>query len=115
MLRLVIREVIVDSKRVGGQVWVQLNWQTGAHEQFWYQRRVRSYAVFAGAQAIEQRVRELNAAGLMSSRTRCSIACAPRSEEHTSELQSHLNLVCRLLLEKKKKTDKRTYSRKRHN
>src|SRR5882762_2508451 len=28
---------------------------------------------------------------------------ASRSEEHTSELQSHLNLVCRLLLEKKKK------------
>src|SRR5690242_21336764 len=27
-----------------------------------------------------------------------------RSEEHTSELQSHVNLVCRLLLEKKKKT-----------
>src|SRR5260370_24371426 len=32
-----------------------------------------------------------------------------RSEEHTSELQSHLNLVCRLLLEKKKKN--RTHSR----
>src|SRR5260370_15059639 len=30
-------------------------------------------------------------------------AYAVRSEEHTSELQSHLNLVCRLLLEKKKK------------
>src|SRR5260370_24824405 len=29
---------------------------------------------------------------------------AERSEEHTSELQSHLNLVCRLLLEKKKTT-----------
>src|SRR2546422_2535694 len=28
-----------------------------------------------------------------------------RSEEHTSELQSRLHLVCRLLLEKKKKTD----------
>src|SRR5260370_25130833 len=28
-----------------------------------------------------------------------------RSEEHTSELQSHLNLVCRLLLEKKKRID----------
>src|SRR4051812_49507257 len=28
----------------------------------------------------------------------------PRSEEHTSVLQSHVNLVCRLLLEKKKKT-----------
>src|SRR5260370_23406657 len=35
-----------------------------------------------------------------------------RSEEHTSELQSHLNLVCRLLLEKKKrkpKEDRDTY------
>src|SRR6266550_7460413 len=29
-------------------------------------------------------------------------ASAPRSEEHTSELQSRLHLVCRLLLEKKK-------------
>src|SRR5260370_30121187 len=33
-----------------------------------------------------------------------------RSEEHTSELQSHLNLVCRLLLEKKKKTIKTNVS-----
>src|SRR5260370_30075408 len=39
----------------------------------------------------------------------CTISCVQRvsmiderSEEHTSELQSHLNLVCRLLLEKKK-------------
>src|SRR2546429_4570963 len=32
-------------------------------------------------------------------------ACHRRSEEHTSELQSRLHLVCRLLLEKKKKND----------
>src|SRR5260370_27994793 len=31
-----------------------------------------------------------------------AVCKAERSEEHTSELQSHLNLVCRLLLEKKK-------------
>src|SRR2546427_6088369 len=31
----------------------------------------------------------------------------PRSEEHTSELQSQSNLVCRLLLEKKKKKHKK--------
>src|SRR5437588_5523776 len=31
-----------------------------------------------------------------------------RSEEHTSELQSHSDLVCRLLLEKKKKTQKQS-------
>src|SRR5260370_36648997 len=32
-----------------------------------------------------------------------------RSEEHTSELQSHLNLVCRLLLEKKKNSRRLSY------
>src|SRR5256885_4430886 len=34
---------------------------------------------------------------------------APRSEEHTSELQSPCNLVCRLLLEKKKNSNSRTF------
>src|SRR5688572_32462633 len=33
---------------------------------------------------------------------RCTVGLAARSEEHTSELQSQSNLVCRLLLEKKK-------------
>src|SRR2546430_9575448 len=33
---------------------------------------------------------------------RAVVYCARRSEEHTSELQSQSNLVCRLLLEKKK-------------
>src|SRR2546430_4469530 len=33
-----------------------------------------------------------------------------RSEEHTSELQSQSNLVCRLLLEKKKKTQHQTHA-----
>src|SRR5947207_12044134 len=32
----------------------------------------------------------------------CHVAGGARSEEHTSELQSHSDLVCRLLLEKKK-------------
>src|SRR2546429_4462632 len=44
----------------------------------------------------------------------CRPACRPqgrRSEEHTSELQSRLHLVCRLLLEKKKK--KNDYAAKR--
>src|SRR5690242_20910109 len=35
-----------------------------------------------------------------------------RSEEHTSELQSHVNLVCRLLLEKKKKREKTSRGRR---
>src|SRR5260370_22975126 len=41
--------------------------------------------------------------GFGGSRDMTSVkAIVSRSEEHTSELQSHLNLVCRLLLEKKK-------------
>src|SRR2546430_3251702 len=39
---------------------------------------------------------------------RSSCAAGLRSEEHTSELQSQSNLVCRLLLEKKKMTQKKT-------
>src|SRR5687768_18014945 len=35
------------------------------------------------------------------------LGASARSEEHTSELQSRLHLVCRLLLEKKKKNKKR--------
>src|SRR2546422_2121494 len=40
---------------------------------------------------------------------RISAIGGSRSEEHTSELQSRLHLVCRLLLEKKKKTKVQTY------
>src|SRR2546422_6142920 len=40
-----------------------------------------------------------------SSSTQAPRRSTPRSEEHTSELQSRLHLVCRLLLEKKKKND----------
>src|SRR5437588_2787381 len=36
-----------------------------------------------------------------TARRQCSISLGERSEEHTSELQSHSDLVCRLLLEKK--------------
>src|SRR5260370_23641337 len=50
------------------------------------QHAIAQGAAFAGKAGIEN-----SGAGLF------------RSEEHTSELQSHLNLVCRLLLEKKKK------------
>src|SRR2546425_9741983 len=47
------------------------------------------------------------AAGAASEARAASDAKAPRSEEHTSELQSLAYLVCRLLLEKKKNTDPR--------
>src|SRR3989475_2675219 len=49
---------------------------------------------------------------LETQRLRVRVAClalVARSEEHTSELQSQSNLVCRLLLEKKKNTRHQTY------
>src|SRR2546430_8813219 len=42
------------------------------------------------------------------------LTCRSRSEEHTSELQSQSNLVCRLLLEKKKKTENVFSGKGRH-
>src|SRR2546430_3472841 len=51
-----------------------------------------------------ERVNSCFATSRMCSRLRCASARGfRRSEEHTSELQSQSNLVCRLLLEKKKK------------
>src|SRR5687768_18207539 len=45
----------------------------------------------------------MSSAAMVSLRMRDSAKATSRSEEHTSELQSRLHLVCRLLLEKKKK------------
>src|ERR1041385_5164910 len=45
-----------------------------------------------------------------SSCSRGADTAVPRSEEHTSELQSRLHLVCRLLLEKKTSTPRRATS-----
>src|SRR5690606_41199113 len=47
------------------------------------------------------------ASAASASRTAVRISFEPRSEEHTSELQSRENLVCRLLLEKKNKHKQR--------
>src|SRR2546427_2568661 len=49
---------------------------------------------------------------VVATRTSCR-NCRKRSEEHTSELQSQSNLVCRLLLEKKKKQKENTHTKER--
>src|SRR5438045_7515014 len=54
-----------------------------------------------------------NVKGTQDSVTVKLITDTPRSEEHTSELQSLRHLVCRLLLEKKKKTTKKTHAIKK--
>src|SRR2546427_4684237 len=59
-------------------------------------------------------VRLLGGAGMGTDPWRQPAAVGRRSEEHTSELQSQSNLVCRLLLEKKKKKEKQLKTKERN-
>src|SRR5437016_6447535 len=61
-----------------------------------------SFGTDAVLRASQSAIRNLRAIGDLDEEW--FIALCERSEEHTSELQSLTNLVCRLLLEKKKKT-----------
>src|SRR3989449_2636358 len=55
------------------------------------------------------RWQQVTPAGALLVSTDNVLAAVDRSEEHTSELQSRLHLVCRLLLEKKKKNKSNKY------
>src|SRR3989442_9251515 len=59
-------------------------------------RRIRLRAADVAAQSADE-------IGRGTHRKPCAVGMSARSEEHTSELQSRPHLVCRLLLEKKKK------------
>src|SRR2546430_7527708 len=65
---------------------------------FPYTTLFRSGSLFAGA-------KRMRAVPSLLAPWRMMMSDHARSEEHTSELQSQSNLVCRLLLEKKKKND----------
>jgi hypothetical protein len=65
VLRLVVREVVLDQKRERGLVWMRITWQTGATSEYQMQRRVRSYTDCSSAEQLRQRVQDLNAAGKM--------------------------------------------------
>src|SRR2546422_8371696 len=56
----------------------------------------------------------LTRAGVSTAQLALSRLAQDRSEEHTSELQSRLHLVCRLLLEKKKKNHNTNNQRESH-
>src|SRR2546426_5557715 len=66
-------------------------------------RSLQGLAIDQGFGHEPQRVRSAQRPG--------TLGLPPRSEEHTSELQSPCNLVCRLLLEKKKKRKKQSPER----
>lgn len=59
LLRLLIKEVILDQTRETGKVWFQINWQTGAISQHWLLPRVSSYEGYAYRAELQQRIEEL--------------------------------------------------------
>src|SRR5207248_9648786 len=64
---------------------------------------------FSGRPKTKRRAASALTASTASTTRRPRARCFSRSEEHTSELQSPYDLVCRLLLEKKKKNKHSTY------
>src|SRR5438034_4278419 len=67
-------------------------------------RRIRARSSASGSPAsVGEKSFSTRSGGSRQASASCVVA---RSEEHTSELQSHSDLVCRLLLEKKKKKNK---------
>src|SRR5467141_4999051 len=91
---LIVQLAMVCAGMIGGGLWILL--AGGLRQYRGVNETISSLLLVYIALAILNHLVE----GLM--RDPASLN-KPRSEEHTSELQSHLNLVCRLLLEKKKK------------
>lgn len=65
ILRLVIKEVVLDQKRLPGQVWFRILWQTDATSEHQLQRRVHGYDDYADQDKLRQRVEDLNALAKM--------------------------------------------------
>jgi hypothetical protein len=62
ILRLVMKEVILDQRPASGQVWMRVVWQTGAVSEHKVRRSVNSYRNYADIGVLEARVRNLAAA-----------------------------------------------------
>lgn len=65
IVRLVIKNVILDAKRQAGEVWFRVIWQTGAVSEHCYKRPVRSYDNHGQQDKLRQRVLELSRQGKM--------------------------------------------------
>jgi len=59
ILRLVVKEVILDQRPASGQVWIRVIWQTGAVSEHKIRRNVNSYRDYADIATLESRVRNL--------------------------------------------------------
>jgi DNA invertase Pin-like site-specific DNA recombinase len=67
ILRLLLKEVVLDQHRNHGRVWIKIIWQTGAISEHQIQRTVRTYSDYADLDHLQARVRALNAADRIDS------------------------------------------------
>jgi hypothetical protein len=63
IIRLIIKDVVLDQKRERGKLWFKINWQTGATTEHWIKRRTTSYREHADLEPLQARVRAMIAEG----------------------------------------------------
>ncbi|HKX31567.1 MAG TPA: hypothetical protein VJ302_28020 [Blastocatellia bacterium] len=63
IIRLIIKDVVLDQKREQGKVWFKINWRTGATTEHRIKRRTGSYREQADVESLRRRIGELNADG----------------------------------------------------
>jgi DNA invertase Pin-like site-specific DNA recombinase len=95
MLRLVVREVALDQKRERGLVWIRITWQTGATSEHRLRRSAQGYAHYAGTAQLEQRIRELNAAGMMDREIAATLNADGVSTAHGTSFVGENVHLCR--------------------
>jgi DNA invertase Pin-like site-specific DNA recombinase len=95
MLRLVVREVALDQKREPGVVWMRIVWQTGAVSEHRLGRKVQGYAQYTSTAELEQRIRTLNAAGMMDREIAAALNAADMLTAHGTPFAGGNVHVCR--------------------
>src|SRR5688572_31722601 len=92
--------------------WIKLDGNVATIGITEYAQRELGDIVYVEVETIGKSLKAGDVFGTVEAVKTVSDLFLPRSEEHTSELQSQSNLVCRLLLEKKKKNIYKTHTQK---
>src|SRR6516162_2076555 len=82
ILRLVMKEVILDQRPASGQVWIRIVWQTGAVSEHQIRRNVNSYRNYADIATLQSRVCDLVAARKMDHEIATALNAEGRRSAH---------------------------------
>lgn len=89
IVRLIIKDVVLDQKRERGKLWFKINWQTGATTEHRIKRRTTSYREHADLEPMQARVKTLNDEG----KTDDEIAAMLASEGYRTTKGGQINSV----------------------